>query len=137
MGILAAAGWAVMGGLCVEALALLKLIKNDLQWSWRRPIPQGLTAYVISVMLRIGIGAGLAAAAADSHQVSGGFVAFGLGVGAPLILEKLASGVPLTGTLPSEPRQSSVVPPHRASAEIHSTALGDVEAEHGKVTDAR
>lgn len=56
-------------------------------------------AYLVSVVIRVGLGAGLAAAATGSDQVSGSLAAFGIGVAAPLVLEKLAQTVPLTGTL--------------------------------------
>lgn len=92
---LAAAGWGLVGGMCVEALALYSLIRTNSQWSWRKPIPQGLAAYLISVIVRAGAGAGVAAAAAGSGQVSGTLAAFGLGVAAPLVVEKLAQTVPL------------------------------------------
>lgn len=99
MNLWAAAVWGLAGGLCVEALALYSVIRNTPQWSWRLPIPQGLTAYVISVIVRAGAGAGLAAAAAGSGQVSGSLAAFGLGIGAPLVVEKLASAIPLAGSM--------------------------------------
>jgi hypothetical protein len=100
----AGAGWGLAGGLCVEALWLHTQIRGAKgHWSWRRPIPQGLTAYVISVMARVGVGGLVAAAAAGSGRVSSALVAFGLGVGAPLAVEKLAQVVPLTGHLPSRP----------------------------------
>jgi hypothetical protein len=95
----AAAGWGLAGGLCVEALALYSLIHKTRRWTWRKPIPQGLAAYLISVTLRAGAGAGLAAAAAGSGQVSGPLAAFGLGVAAPLVVEKLSRAISLTGTL--------------------------------------
>jgi hypothetical protein len=84
------AAWGLAGGLCVEALALCALIRSTPGWNWRRPIPQGLAAYLISVVLRAGAGAGLAAVAAGSGQVSGAFAAFTLGVAAPLIVERLS-----------------------------------------------
>jgi hypothetical protein len=99
MSIWEAAGWGLSGGLCVEALALNSLIRTSRRWSWRRPIPQGFAAYLISVILRASAGAGLAAAAAGSGQVSGPFAAFALGVAAPLVVEKLSRAIPLTGTL--------------------------------------
>ncbi len=100
----AGAGWGLAGGFCVEALWLHSQIRSARgHWSWRRPIPQGLTAYVISVMARVGVGGLVAAAAAGSGRVSSTLVAFGLGVGAPLAVEKLAQAVPLTGHLPSSP----------------------------------
>lgn len=100
MGGWGAAVWGLAGGSVVEALALHAMIRADRSWSWRKPIPQGLVAYLISVVLRTGAGAGLAAAAAGSGQVSGAFAAFGLGVAAPLVVEKLAMGVQLTGAAP-------------------------------------
>jgi hypothetical protein len=101
-----AAGWGLVGGLCVEALALYSMIRTSRRWSWRKPIPQGLAAYLISVILRAGAGAGLAAAAAGSGQVSGPFAAFALGIAAPLVVEKLSRAIPLTGSL-TAPDQSS------------------------------
>ena len=61
-------------------------------------------AYLVSVVIRVGLGAGLAAAATGSDQVSGSLAAFGIGVAAPLVLEKLAQTVPLTGTLGTRSR---------------------------------
>jgi hypothetical protein len=100
-----AAGWGLAGGLCVEALALYSLIRGSHSWHWRRPIPQGLVAYIISVILRAGAGAGLAAAAAGSGQVSGTFAAFALGVAAPLVVEKLSRAIPLNGSLVTEKQE--------------------------------
>ena len=100
----AGAVWGLAGGLCVELLWLhTQIRKAKGHWSWRQPIPQGLTAYVISVVARVGVGGLVAAAAAGSGRVSNALVAFGLGVGAPLAVEKLAQAVPLTGHLPKEP----------------------------------
>lgn len=108
MNLWAAAGWGLAGGLCVEAVALYAVIRNSSKWSWRRPIPQGAVAYLISVAARAGAGAGLAAAAAGSGQVVGTFAAFGLGVAAPLVVEKLARAIPLTDILQVAQREDSV-----------------------------
>ena len=105
-----AAVWGLAGSLCVEALALYSLIRHSRRWSWRKPIPQGLTAYIISVFLRAGAGAGLAAAAAGSGQVSGTFAAFALGVAAPLVVEKLSQEIPLTGSLVVERSKTEASP---------------------------
>jgi hypothetical protein len=83
----AAALWGLAGGLCVEALELYARIKRAREWSWSKPIPQGRAAYWTSVVIRAGVGALLAAAAAASDQVSGAFAALGLGVAAPLVVE--------------------------------------------------
>ncbi len=109
MNLWAAAGWGLAGGLSVEALALYAVIRNSSKWSWRRPIPQGAVAYLISVVARAGAGAGLAAAAAGSGQIVGTFAAFGLGVAAPLVVEKLARAIPLTDILHVAERKDSIV----------------------------
>jgi hypothetical protein len=118
----AGAGWGLAGGLCVELLWLhTQIRKAKGHWSWRRPIPQGLTAYAISVMARVGVGGFVAAAAAGSGRVSSVIVAFGLGVGAPLAVEKLAQAVPLTGHLPDEPG------PHAVTVESNPPAIAGEE----------
>lgn len=101
MSIWSATAWGLLGGLCVEALALHALIHKAEDWTWRKPIPQGLAAYLISVIVRSGAGAGLAAAAAGSGQVSGSFGALGLGVAAPLIVEKLSKAIPVNDIPPA------------------------------------
>jgi hypothetical protein len=114
---LAGAGWGLVGGLCVEALWLHSQIRSAKKWSWRRPIPQGLDAYLISVVLRVGAGAGLAAAAVSSGQASGALAAFGLGVGAPLAVQKLAKSVRLTGALTTEADPAAAPGPPAAPGE--------------------
>jgi hypothetical protein len=91
-----AAVWGLTGGLCVEALALHAHIRRMPKWDWRRPIDQGMVAFVVVVALRVGVGSALAAAFAGSHQVSGPLAAFTLGVAAPVVVERLAKFIPLT-----------------------------------------
>jgi hypothetical protein len=75
----------------MEAVDLYRQIHTrNRKWSWRRPIPQGLAAYMVSILIRAGVGGVLAAAFAASDQISGPLGAFGLGVGALLIVEKIA-----------------------------------------------
>ena len=120
----AGAGWGLAGGLCVEALWLHTHIRGAKgHWSWRRPIPQGLSAYVISVVARVGVGGLVAGAAAGSGRVSSALVAFGLGVGAPLAVEKLAQVVPLTGHLPGklDPQAAGAEPVSYTHLRAHET----------------
>lgn len=124
----AGAGWGLIGGLCVEALWLYSRIRGPSRFSWRKPIPEGRAAYLVSVVMRVGLGAGLAAAATGSDQVSGSLAAFGLGVAAPLVLEKLAQTVPLTGTLGSAQENK---PPRKPAL-----AATDPPGEGGEAGDA-
>lgn len=96
-----AACWGLAGGISVEGLELYARIRRAPGWTWRKPIPQGLASYLISVVIRGGLSAVVVAAAADGRQVVSVFAAFGLGVAAPLVIEKLARTVPLT--LPADP----------------------------------
>jgi hypothetical protein len=134
----AGTGWGLAGGLCVEALWLHTHIRGAKgHWSWRRPIPQGLTAYVISVVARVGVGGLVAGAAAGSGRVSSALVAFGLGVGAPLAVEKLAQVVPLTGHLPGKPdAQAAVAEPSTQAAVAEPSAQAGVAEPSGPAIPA-
>jgi hypothetical protein len=50
--------------------------------------------FLLAVAIRLGVGAGLAAAAGSSGQVAGAFGAVAVGVAAPLIVEKLYQQIP-------------------------------------------
>jgi hypothetical protein len=91
-----AAIWGLAGGMSVEGVELYARIHHVRDWSWRKPIPQGLAAYLLSLVIRAGFSAGLTTAAAASDQVVGAFAMFGIGVAAPLVIEKLARGIPLS-----------------------------------------
>ncbi|WP_433461853.1 hypothetical protein [Spirillospora sp. CA-128828] len=91
-----AALWGIAGGFLVEALELYASIRRSTRrWTWRRPIPQGMAAFVVSIVIRMGAGGTVAAALAQDGQVAGALAALGLGVAAPLVIEKLARVVPL------------------------------------------
>jgi hypothetical protein len=100
MGVWIATVWGLTGGLCVEALELYAHICRAPKWDWRCPIDQGMAAFVVAVMLRVSVGAALAAAFAGSHQVSGPLAAYTLGVAAPVVVERLAKAIPLTSGAP-------------------------------------
>jgi len=132
MSTLGAATWGLAGSVCVEALELYSLIRHSRRWSWRKPIPQGLTAYIISVVLRAGAGAALAAAAAGSSQVSGTFAAFALGVAAPLVVEKLTRAVPLSGSLVDKYKiGTSPIEMHMEIGELEHASRADFEISGG------
>jgi hypothetical protein len=96
MAVWLAAVWGLTGGLCVEALELYAHIRHAKRWNWRRPIDQGMVAFVVALVIRIGVGSAVASAFAGSHQVSGPLAAFTLGIAAPIVVARLAKSVPLT-----------------------------------------
>lgn len=99
MSLWVAALWGLAGGMSVEGLELYARIHRTRGWSWRKPIPQGLAPYLLSIVIRGGFSVGVATAAAASQQVVGAFAIFGIGVAAPLVIEKLAQSIPLTADL--------------------------------------
>jgi hypothetical protein len=108
-----AALWGLAGGSCVELWNLHCLTRQPV-FSWRHPIQQGLSAYVTAVLTRLAIGAIVAAAAAAGGEITGAWVAFGLGVAGPLVVQRLAGDVPLASgeepkPLASDSQQVSTV----------------------------
>lgn len=130
-----AALWGLAGGVCVEALELYANIHRASKWSWRRPIKQGLTAFITALIIRVGVAAVVAAAAAGSHQISGPLAAFGFGVSAPLVIVHLARAVPMTGEIGTPAQQAVTRRPRRSSAR-GPDALGATSQEQIPVPDA-
>jgi|SRR5437868_700306 len=108
---LVAALWGLAGGLCVEGLEVYANIHRKKSWSWRKPIPQGMTAFVLSIIIRGAVSTVVAAAFAASGQVSGAFAALGLGIAAPLIVQRLARAVPLTDARSTPERATPAMSP--------------------------
>lgn len=123
-----AALWGLAGGMSVEGMQLYARIHRTPGWSWHRPIPQGLTAYLLSLLIRAGFSAGVTTAAAASDQVVGAFAMYGIGIAAPLVIEKLAKGVPLS-------LDSSTLDLTPLSAE--SMPIGQARQKVTEVRDAR
>jgi hypothetical protein len=88
--------WGLFGGFAVEGLEFRGAIHRVGGWPWRRPGEPGPLAMLVSVLIRLLVGAGLAIAAGTTGQVSGPFGAIGVGVAAPLLIEQLARQVRLT-----------------------------------------
>ena len=99
--------WGGFGGLAVELLAFYGAIRRAKTWPWTLPNEPPPTVLAVSVLIRVGLGVGLAAAAGDTGQISGAIGAVAVGVAAPLLLEQMARQVPVTtssGEVPaSEP----------------------------------
>ena len=92
--------WGLFGGFAVEGLEFSAAIRRVGTWPWRLPGEVGLVPLIVSIVIRLAVGAGLAAAAGSAGQVSGPFGALAVGVGAPLLIEQLARQVPLTVARP-------------------------------------
>lgn len=104
-----AGAWGLLGSFIVEALEFAAALRRAKSPPWKRPGEPRLAAYLLSVVLRLAAGAGLAAAAGADNQIAGPFAATVLGITTPLVVEKLLRQI---GTAPIEP----AVPLTRASA---------------------
>jgi hypothetical protein len=111
--------WGFFGGFAVDGLEFAGAIRRVGGWPWRQPGEPGLLPYAVSVAIRLVVGAGLAAAAGTTGQISGPFGALAVGVAAPLLIEQLARQIPLTTSTPSLPP-----PPSDQSASTMSSQPG-------------
>lgn len=82
--------WGVLGGFSVEGLQFSGAIRRVGGWPWRKRGEPGLWPFVVSVVIRLAIGGGLAAACAAGGQLAGPFAAVAVGIAAPYIVEQLA-----------------------------------------------
>lgn len=117
------AAWGLFGGLAVEALEFLRAIRRAAGMPWknedgtRNPAEPGPGALAISVVIRMGIGGGLAAAAGASGQVSGPLAAITIGVAAPLIIEQFGGQMPALDGAATKP---APVRPVQLSGQTHA-----------------
>jgi len=84
------AGWGAFGGLAVELLEFHGAIRRTGGWPWRQKDEPGPGPLLVSVVIRLIVGAGLAWALGAAQQVSGPAGALMVGVAAPLIFEQMA-----------------------------------------------
>jgi hypothetical protein len=105
--------WGLIGGFAVEGLQFNAVIRQTGRWPWRLEGQPPPLPYVISALIRLAVGAGVAAAAGAGGLVVGAFSALAVGVAAPLVVEQLGKQVPfpMSGGRPHDP-------PTRASADI-------------------
>ena len=112
------AAWGLFGGFAVEGLEFAAAIRRTGKWPWRKRGEPGPLPLLTSIVIRLAVGAGLAAAAGEASQVSGPFGALAVGVAAPLLVEQLARQIPL----------SPAAPPHAqdqgSSSNNHATPDG-------------
>jgi hypothetical protein len=126
--------WGFFGGFAVDGLEFVGAIRRVGGWPWRLPGEPGPLPFTVSVLIRLVVGAGLAAAAGSTGQISGPFGAVAMGVAAPLLIEQLARQIPLTATRPtgSVPGiTSGQLAPTQVSEAVLEPLSGDVQADRG------
>jgi len=90
MGLVAACLWGLLGATAVEALDLYKAIRRVKGYPWRHPDEVPLGPYLLSVVIRVGLGVLAAAVCAASSQIGGPAGALAAGYAAPKLFEQLA-----------------------------------------------
>ncbi|MFD5574811.1 MULTISPECIES: hypothetical protein [Streptomyces] len=93
MGIKEAVLWALLGGGAAEMTLFLGTLrppsaKKPWVWPWTRA---ELRVYAVWVVVRLGLSGALAAPFADAGRITDSFMAFMLGVAAPLLMTKVAA----------------------------------------------
>jgi hypothetical protein len=125
--------WGLFGGFAVDGLEFAGAIRRTGGWPWRQPEEPGLAPLAVSVVIRLVVGAGLAAAAGTTGQISGPFGALTMGIAAPLLIEQLARQIPLVSsnavaraTPPEGTSDQSAVPAVRPT---HHPQTGDAQQD--------
>ncbi|MDH6435710.1 hypothetical protein M2158_004187 [Streptomyces sp. SAI-144] len=82
--------WGLLGAALIEGLDLYTAIHSTDGWPWRKKGQPTFAPYITALLIRLGVGTGLTAAFAASHQVAGALAAVTVGIAAPKILQQLA-----------------------------------------------
>jgi hypothetical protein len=90
MSLWAAALWGVMGAASIEAWDLYGAIHRVKGFPWKCDGEVALGPYLVSVLLRVLLGVGMAVAFVASGQADGPVGAVAIGIAAPKLLEQLA-----------------------------------------------
>ncbi|APU14101.1 MULTISPECIES: hypothetical protein [Actinoalloteichus] len=125
--------WGLFGGFAVEGLEFSGAIRRTGNWPWRIPGEPGPLPLLVSVLIRLGVGSGLAAAAGITGQVSGPFGALAIGVAAPLLVEQITRALPAAAppSVPAGPAAEEAA----TSSEQQTADLSGVRAEaHRELT---
>jgi hypothetical protein len=88
------ASWGAFGGFAVETVEFYTAMRRTRSFPWKVPGEIGRGPLILSILIRVLLGSGLAWALASGGQISGAVGAIAVGVAAPLILEKMGNQLP-------------------------------------------
>lgn len=134
---LEAALWGLAGGFIVEGIDLHAAVRRHGTWPWRVSgdgPSVGLTGYILAELIRLLVGAILAAGAAASGQVAGPIAAVAIGAAAPIVVERLTALIPLppaetTNSPSSAPERSITMNATNAADSAERTSQIDVASQ--------
>jgi hypothetical protein len=94
--------WGVLGAIANRGVIFLEATRRVKGWPWARPLGPGGGVYAVSIFVHLGIAATASAALSTMLRGTSDFVAFGIGVAAPVVVKKAGqyaeSLLPLPGT---------------------------------------
>src|SRR5262245_52526364 len=82
--------WGLAGAAINRAMLYLEAAQRIKGWPWRYPYGPGGGPYLVATTLHLGIGAIVAAGAADAGYVSNALIATGIGAAAPIVVNRIA-----------------------------------------------
>jgi len=98
--------WGLVGAAVNRALLFLEASQRVKGWPWAQPDGPGGGVYAVSVVLHLAIAATTTAAVSTTALLSSGFLAFGMGAAAPVVVKKV-SGYALKVLLPDDSSHSA------------------------------
>lgn len=82
--------WGVLGAAANLGVVFLEASRRVKGWPWARPQGPGGGVYAVSVVVQLGIAGATTAAVSTTGIAESGFIAFGMGAAAPVVIKKLA-----------------------------------------------
>ena len=129
-----AAFWGLVGGFLIEGVQFSGAIRKTGGWPWLDPGEPGPWPFAASVLIRLGVGTGLASAVAHSQQINA-FIAVIFGIAAPLIVETLSRHAPriLGLSVPTSASEPSGTPTKRSSITAQSAVNRNSDRQDAEV----
>jgi hypothetical protein len=82
--------WGLVGAAANVGVVFLEASRRVKGWPWVRPKGPGGGVYAVSITIQLGIATATTAALATTPIIVSGFIAFGIGAAAPVVVKKVA-----------------------------------------------
>jgi hypothetical protein len=105
----------LVGAAVNRALVFLEASHRAKGWPWVQPEGPGGGVFAVSIVLHLGIATATTAALATTAIITNGFIAFGTGAAAPVVVKKVAS---LAMTLAPSGETDGQQPPNQGGGDV-------------------
>lgn len=82
--------WGLVGAAANRAVLFLEAAQRVKGWPWARPRGPGGGVFLVATLVHLGIATATTAALATTTIIVNGFIAFGVGAAAPVVVKKVA-----------------------------------------------